>query len=179
MKEKLKIGVFGSAIGKHNKHEKNLAYTLGYEIAKKNFILVTGATFGLPNMAIKGAHDNKGITIGISPAHSKKDHITKYNMPIEDDFTIYTGLGFDGRNLINIRTCDAAVFVKGSIGTLNELTIAIKEEKIIGILTNSGGISERMKSFLDGLKLNFKPKIYYSKDPIELLKKISKELNTK
>ena len=107
-------------------------------IAEKGCTLITGATFGLPNEAIKGAHSQGGFTVGISPAYSEEEHMTKYKMPLDDDVIIYTGLGFEGRNLINVRTCDAAIFIKGSIGTLNEFTIAVKEEKLIGIIESSG-----------------------------------------
>ena len=79
--------------------------------------------------------------------------------------------------MINVRTCDAAIFLKGSIGTLNEFTIAVKEEKIIGVLENSGGISSKIKSFLEGLELNYNPKIYYSDSIYDLMDKIMGELD--
>jgi len=167
----LKIGVFGSAIGKHSNKERTLAFLLGEEIAKNNCVLVTGATFGLPNEAIKGTRNNNGISIGISPANSVNEHKNKYKLPMDDDHIIFTGLGYEGRNLVNIKTSDICLFIKGSIGTLNELTIAIKNEKVIGILTNSGGVSAVVKKLLSQIKINFKPKIIYSNDPIDLIKK--------
>lgn len=173
------IGVFGSAIGKHSRSEIDKAFILGREIAKAGFSLVSGATFGLPNSAIKGAHSVGGKTIGISPASSQKEHVNDYKLPLDDDVIIYTGFGFEGRNIINIRSSDGCVFLKGSIGTLNELTIAIKEEKVIGILEKSGGVSDRIRELLDGLKLNFKPKIFYSDNPKMLVAKVIGELNDK
>jgi hypothetical protein len=171
-----KIGVFGSAIGDHTEEEKEMAFVLGREIAKHGFGLVTGATFGLPNSAIEGAHSMDGFSIGISPAAGEKEHKERYGMPLDDDVIVYTGLGFDGRNLINIRTSDAALFIKGSIGTLNELTVAIKEEKVIGILEGSGGISSKVREIISAVQMNFSPKIFYSDDPAKLVEMVVDEI---
>lgn len=172
-----KIGVFGSALGDHSVEEKQMAFELGKAIAKSGCQLVTGATFGLPNEAIRGARDAKGFTIGISPANSYEEHVDKYKLPNDDDVIVYTGLGYEGRNLVNIKTSDACIFIKGSIGTLNEFTIAVKEEKVIGVLENSGGVSAKLKEIVNSIDMNFKPKIIYGNDPVKLVDAIIGELD--
>ncbi len=74
------IGVFGSAIGNHSKEDKASAVLVGQLIAEKKCVLITGATFGLPNEAVRGAHSKDGLTIGISPASNIKDHTGKYDV---------------------------------------------------------------------------------------------------
>jgi hypothetical protein len=168
--------VFGSAVGDHTKEQMDMSYKVGAEIAAKGFALVTGATFGIPHEAIKGAKSKGGMTIGISPAASRKDHIENYKMPMEDVVTIFSGLGFQGRNLINCRTCDACIFIKGSIGTLNEFTVAYKEEKVIGVLESCSGVSKLIREIVEKIDHNYSPTIIYSDDPIELVEKIEEEL---
>jgi predicted Rossmann-fold nucleotide-binding protein len=54
---------------------------------------------------------------------------------------VFTGSGLMGRETHNIHSSDFVLFVGGRSGTLGEFAIAYDEGKLIGILTNSGGIS--------------------------------------
>ena len=54
---------------------------------------------------------------------------------------VFTGSGLIGRETHNIHSSDFVLFVGGRSGTLGEFAIAYDEGKLIGILTNSGGIS--------------------------------------
>jgi predicted Rossmann-fold nucleotide-binding protein len=68
--------------------------------------------------------------VGISPAHSLEEHQERYGLPRQgSDVVIYTGFGYKGRNVVNIRSSDIVVILRGSIGTLNEFTIAYDEGK--------------------------------------------------
>ena len=83
-----------------------------------------------------GAKEVGGITVGVSPAINLKEHINNYNYPYHPDIfdsLIFTGSGYKGRNVTLVRSCDAVISVMGMIGTLNELTIASDEKKIIGL----------------------------------------------
>ena len=132
----LVIGVMGSATSPSHKAEE-LAFELGCEIGKSGAILVTGATTGLPLKAAEGAHSLGGFVIGVSPAQNKKEHV-ELGLPLEPhNFILYTGFGFKGRNVLNVRACDAVITVGGSLGTLNEFTIAYDEGKLLGVLTSS------------------------------------------
>ena len=54
---------------------------------------------------------------------------------------VFTGSGLMGRETHNIHSSDFVLFVGGRSGTLGEFCIAYDEGKLIGVLTNSGGIS--------------------------------------
>jgi uncharacterized protein (TIGR00725 family) len=170
------IGVFGSSFTEDNELKKK-AFIVGQEIARNNCFLLTGATTGLPYEAAKGAKSEKGFVLGISPASSSKEHQKIYQKPLKNhDLIIYTGAGFQGRNLINIKSVDSAIFINGGIGTLNEFTIAYKEDKIIGILEKSGGISEKINEIVDSLYLKTDSIIIYEQDPKKLVEKIIDEM---
>ncbi|MBD3202950.1 hypothetical protein GF327_01540 [Candidatus Woesearchaeota archaeon] len=170
------IGVMGSA-GVDDKNLRLKAYEIGKHIAKNSYFLLTGATTGLPYEAVKGAKSEGGFVVGISPARNKKSHKNKFNKPIKcHDLIIYTGQGYEGRNLINIRSCDAVIFINGGIGTLNEFTIAYKEGKIIGILDESGGICNLIKEIVDSLYMKSDSVIFFEKDPKLLVEKVAQEL---
>lgn len=149
------------------------AWQLGQEIAKRNYIFINGACPGLPNDALRGAQELGGFSIGISPAFSEYEHVTEYQSPHAHDMIIYTGLGFMERDIINIRSADAVVFVGGGIGTLNEFTIAYDEGRPIGILTNTGGISNSIEHIVVELCRREMPKnIVMDDDPVKLLDKL-------
>lgn len=170
---KYKIGVSGSALdnncGTEAFHE---AYEVGKAIAERGAVIVTGDTTGIPHEAARGAKSFGGISIGLSPASSKLEHVKKYKLPSEYmDLVIYTGFEYSGRNLLFIRACDAVIFVCGRIGTLNEFTIAFEDKKPIGILTGTGGITEEIEHILEVSKRGY-GKVIYDSDPKKLVDRI-------
>ena len=95
---KVTIGVMGSAGGALGKGVMEKVFGLGQEIARRGYVLVTGACPGLPHEAVKGAKSEGGITIGISPALNFAEHLMKYRSPCAGyDAIIYTGSGLMGR----------------------------------------------------------------------------------
>ncbi len=148
------------------------AERLGFYLAKKGIVVVTGDTTGIPLSAAKGAKKANGFTVGISPASSYLEHVKKYKLPYRYiDFAMYTGFGYSGRNLLFIRSTDAVIFICGRIGTLNEFTIAFEDKKPIGILTESGGISDELDHLLTLAKRG-RAKIVFDNDPEKLAAKI-------
>jgi uncharacterized protein (TIGR00725 family) len=139
---KVQIGVMGSAGGAISAQELMLAERLGRRIAEKGCTVVTGACPGLPHAAVLGAHAAGGVSLGISPALSREEHVNVYGSPLQPYTTmVFTGSGLMGRETHNIHSSDFVVFVGGRSGTLGEFCIAYDEGKLIGIITNSGGIS--------------------------------------
>ena len=159
---KITIGVMGSSLADHPANI-DAATAIGKMIAEKKAVLITGATTGLPFHAAKGAKQAGGEVIGFSPAINIEEH-QKMGLPVEfHDLIICTGLTFKGRNLLNIRASQAVLFIGGSMGTLNEFTIAYDEEKIMGILDGSGGFCDHMQNWIKHLaKPGNRSVIHYS-----------------
>lgn len=172
---RLKIGVMGSASGPQIEDPiaREKSRQLGVEIGKRGFIFINGACPGLPHDAMLEAKANGAFTVGISPAFSEYEHLNEYQSPGGHDMTIYTGMGFMERDIINIRSADGVVIVGGGIGTLNELTIAYDEGRPTGILTNSGGISNSIPHVVRDLcKRDIPPNMVFDDDPARLLDKL-------
>lgn len=172
--QKPKIGVMGSAQEPTNEREaenlRSLANRLGRAIAGCGCALITGATTGFPDRVSRAARSAGAITIGISPAQSKEEHLSRYALPDDGvDLVIYTGFGLKGRNVINIRASDIVVIVGGGIGTLNEFTIAFDEGKVIGILEGSGGVADRVKEIVSVSGRQVASVLVYDSDPETLI----------
>ena len=170
---KLKIGVCGAAETTTcgvNAYEQSK--TLGREIIMQGGILVTGATTGFPLWSAMGAKEEKGVSIGISPAANEKEHVETYRLPLDYmDLIIYTGFGFTGRDLLFTRSCDAIIIGCGRIGTIHEFTIAFEDGKPIGVLEGDWTMSDTIKVILArGNRPN--DHIIFDKDPKTLVEKI-------
>lgn len=169
----LKIGVMGGASGEIEKEHLDKAHRLGRGIGERGCVLITGACPGLPLAAACGAKQNGGYVVGISPALSLDEHVTKYGSPVEfHDVLIYTGSGLMGREVVNIRSSDIVVFIGGRTGTLGELAIAYDEGKLIGVLTGTGGISDMVSGILKVCDKNTGAKVVYSGDPERLIEEV-------
>lgn len=172
---RLKIGVMGSASGPQtlDAAARATARKLGEEIGKRGHIFINGACPGLPNDALMGCKEAGGFSVGVSPAFSEYQHVHEYLSPHDHDMIIFTGMGFMERDIINIRSADGVVIIGGGIGTLNELTIAYDEGRPIGIVTNTGGISNAVPHVIEELcKRTIPPNMVFDDDPAILLDKL-------
>jgi uncharacterized protein (TIGR00725 family) len=172
---RLKIGVMGSASGPQieDRSVREMARMVGKEIGRRGHIFINGACPGLPNDAMIAAKEAGGFTVGISPAFSEYEHVHEYLSPHDHDLIVYTGMGFMERDIINIRSADGVIIIGGGIGTLNEFTIAYDEGRPIGILTNSGGISNDIERIVvDLCKREMLPNTVLDDDPSALLDKL-------
>ena len=148
----------------------SIANQLGAAIAKRDLVLVTGATTGLPDMVSRAVGANGGLTIGISPAVNREEHGTKWGLPPDGaQVIIYTGFGLKGRNVINIRASDIVIIFGGGIKTLNEFTIAYDEGKVIGVLKGTGGIADHIDSIVEIAGKKTRSRILYDEDPAALI----------
>jgi uncharacterized protein (TIGR00725 family) len=139
---KIQIGVMGSAGGTITEEQLDLARRIGRRIAERDAVIVTGACPGIPHAAVLGAHAAGGQSLGVSPALSREEHVNIYGSPLQPYTTmVFTGSGLMGRETHNIHSSDFVIFAGGRSGTLGEFCIAYDEGKLIGVLTNSGGIS--------------------------------------
>ncbi len=147
-----------------------LADGLGMAIAQADCFLVTGATTGLPALVAQAFRRHGGFALGISPAENRAEHVQRYGLPDDGaDVMIYTGFGYKGRNVINIRSSDIVIIFGGATGTLNEFTIAYDEGKIIGVLEGSGGVAEHIEKIIQMCQKPTRGKVLLNSDPRTLL----------
>lgn len=172
---KIKIGVMGSADELPDTVEK--AEALGRAIAARDAILLTGATTGLVYVTGKAARDAGATHVGISPAHNAQEHVERYVLPLDAcDAIIYTGFGLKGRNVVLVRSCDIVIFIAGSIGSLNEFTIAYDEGKIVGCLTGTGGVADEIERLARIFPKRTKSRIIHDDYPARLIEKCLSEV---
>lgn len=151
---RVKVGVMGSAseIGRPETGASLVekAESLAAAIAKRDLILLTGATTGIVYVVGKAAKDGGVFHIGISPASHQTEHVDTYKLPLDAcDAIVYTGFGLKGRNVVLVRSSDVLLFVAGAMGSLNEFTIAHDEGKIIGCLSGTGGVADEVEYLVE------------------------------
>jgi uncharacterized protein (TIGR00725 family) len=171
---KIKIGVMGSAESALpdgvSEPVRERAEQLGREIAARSLLLLTGATTGLTYITGKSAREAGAFHIGISPASSESEHVERYGLPLDScDAIIYTGFGLKGRNVVLVRSCDVVLFVGGSMGSLNEFTIAYDEGRVIGCLTGTGGVADEAERLLKIFPKQPEACVLHGDDPARLV----------
>ena len=176
---KIQIGVMGSAGGSISEEELALARRVGRRIAERDCTIVTGACPGLPHAAVLGAHEAGGISMGVSPALSPEEHVNVYGSPLQPYTTmVFTGSGLMGRETHNIHSSDFVLFLGGRSGTLGEFCIAYDEGKLIGILRDSGGISNEFERIADLVRKSTGSIIVATSSPEELVDRCLEKYQT-
>jgi uncharacterized protein (TIGR00725 family) len=173
---KIRVGVMGSAgeatYAGSAERLRAKAEALGRAIASSGCVLLTGATTGLPHAAGAAAHEAGGLHVGISPASNESEHVERYKLPTEaTDVLIYTGFGLKGRNVVLVRSCDVVLILRGGMGTLNELTIAHDEGRVVGCLAGTGGAADEAERLLGVLPTKTGAAVVFDEDPSRLLSK--------
>jgi uncharacterized protein (TIGR00725 family) len=175
------ICVSGAAKGASVEEGKLLAAEMGIAIAKAGHSLLTGATVGLPNYAAEAYKKAGGrMSVGISPAASKAEHVLKYRLPVKAyDTILYTGLHYVGRDTLLITSSDAVVSVGGRLGTLHEFTIAMEAGVPIGFLQGAGGISGEVQTLMSLAEpLPGNSTVIFHESAEELMGSLTKHLDT-
>lgn len=185
---KFKIGVFGSNAQELESSLIDKAKQVGKELAKHDIILITGGSSGIPYLV---AHEaaKKGIDVwGFSPVIDFK---AQKKLTPNDDTSIYKKLIFvpqtfafahlievskKYRNVISTANCDAGIIISGRWGTMNEFTNLYDMGKIIGVLTNTGGVADKLSRLTQVIRKKSKAKVIFNSSPKELIEKIIKEL---
>lgn len=188
---KYKIGVFGSSAGDMDKVMPK-AKELGKAFHKFNdqIILVNGACAGLPYIVAKKAKEG-GVEIwGFSSSVDEKKQRGEYS---DDDLSMYSKItyvpadfpGIDNdryckkyRNVVATSSCDAGIIISGRWGSLNEFTNLVDFQKIVGVLTGTGGIADELPELAKKISKSGQGKIIFESNPEKLIRKIIEELKT-
>ncbi|OGL31085.1 hypothetical protein A3F37_04410 [Candidatus Saccharibacteria bacterium RIFCSPHIGHO2_12_FULL_41_12] len=179
MKSIYQICISGAAKGSSVEEGKRLALQAGIAMAGANQTLLTGATIGLPNFAAEAYKQHGGrMSVGISPASSKVEHVLKYRLPTASyDTILYTGLHYVGRDALLINSSDAVISIGGRLGTLHEFTIAMETDTPIGFLQGAGGISNEIMDLLRIAGETKADNVVFSEDPKDLIEQLILILN--
>ena len=109
--------------------EATNAEAVGRELAKRGAAVICGGLGGVMEAVCRGAVAEGGLTIGILPGDNTQDANPYVKIPIA------TGLGY-ARNVIIIKSAQAAIAVGGSYGTLSEIAYAFQNGlPVIGLNT--------------------------------------------
>lgn len=173
--KKIKVAVCGTADGKLSRTAIVKARKIGRLLAEHDVVVVNGATIGYTYEAAKAAKRAGAFSLGISPAKSREEHVRHYKRPLDGcDAVVFTGLGFPGRNVVLVQSADAAIFIGGGTGTLNEFTIAYNLGKPIGILTGVEGTMELVDQIVEKT-YRASPAIIKEEDPKRLVARVVTE----
>ena len=169
------ICISGAAKGRSVEEGMLLAQAAGKAIALAGHSLLSGATIGLPNYAAEAYKAAGGtMSVGISPAASKIEHVMKYRLPTKAyDTILYTGLHYVGRDSLLINSSDAVISIGGRLGTLHEFTIAMETETPIGFLQGGGGISDAITAILHAAGKDEDDGVVFSDSAEELVQKLT------
>ena len=131
-------------------------------------------------MVARSFREQGGFALGISPAENRHEHIARYGLPEDGaDVIVYTGFGYKGRNVINIRSSDIVVIFSGATGTLNEFTIAYDEGKIIGVLEGSGGVADHLREIIEFCNKPTAGAVIFDRAPASLVRRCLEALNAR
>lgn len=115
---------------------EKLAYEMGKEVANSDSVLITGGLGGVMRAAAHGAHDAKGLVIGIIP-QDNPSFANEYC-----DVVIPSGLGLS-RDFLTALSADGVIIIGGGSGTLSEVCAAYMHKKPMAALRNSGGMATK------------------------------------
>jgi len=173
------ICISGAAKGSSVEEGRVLARKAGIALAKAGHSLLSGATIGLPNYAAEAYKQAGGLmSVGLSPASSKIEHVMKYRLPTKSyDTILYTGLHYIGRDTLLINSSDAVMSIGGRLGTLHEFTIAMETDTPIGFLQGAGGISDEITAILSAADRGHDKGVIFTENADELVAKLTKMLD--
>ncbi len=160
------IGVIGGSSAPEE--ALRIAYEVGKEIAKREYILINGGKGGVMEASAKGAKALGGMTIGLLPGDTPEE-ANKYI-----DIAIPTGLGHI-RNGLVARAAQGVIVINGGAGTMSEIAFAWIYNKPIVAMKGSDGWAEKVA----GTRIDEKrpDKIYAAETAQEALDLIEGELN--
>ncbi len=172
--KKLQIAVIGSA-GKTDYKTRGWASSsmeqwareIGQGLAAAGAIVVTGGKDGIMEAAALGAKEKGGTTVGVVKG-KKRNTSNQYT-----DVEVVTGMKADGMDeLLLMLMSDAFIIIGGGAGTLQEITLAYRNNKPVIALTGSGGWADKVAgTYLDARK---RLRVQGARTPTEAVRKALK-----
>lgn len=133
--------------GKPDPETFNIAYQLGKLVAENKAILITGGKGGIMESAAKGAKEAGGTTVGVVQGNQR------FTSNSYTDVEVVSGMTATGEETILILMCDGLIGVGGGAGTLQELSIAYRNQKPVVLVSSQSGWSKTLAGkYLDSRK---------------------------
>ena len=147
----MQIAVVGG--GSCSSGVREMAEELGRLLAEEGHILICGGLGGVMEAACKGAAEAGGTVVGILPG--ERGDANPYV-----GIRVATGMSH-ARNAIIVRSSDAVIALPGEYGTLSEIALSLKMNRIV-ISLGSWDIAGTMKArgpreAIDLLRVCFEP----------------------
>jgi predicted Rossmann-fold nucleotide-binding protein len=175
-----KIGIFGSAVEKSEKVNFKCR-ELALNLVKHDPILITGASEGASQMVLTEAH-RLGIREiwGFSDAYNEQElnermpnvNIQLYSkiIYIPSNFVLSDPMARKKyRNVLSTANCDAGIIISGRWGTMNEFSNLYDMAKVIGVITETGGIADELESLCRKIYKKTHAEIIFSPTAKELV----------
>jgi hypothetical protein len=194
MNKKIKIGVFGSGnSSKPAEESKEAARQVGAALGRRTgqVIVVTGGCSNLPYIAAREAAAAGAAVWGYSPVCNMQEQ--KVYTP-DDDLAIYEKLEFVSldlpfaknrricmkyRNVLSTAACDAGIIMSGQWGSLNEFTNLVDMQKVVGVLTGTGGVADELPALCKKIVKEGQGPVVFDSDPERLVEKILRQLQAR
>lgn len=175
---RLIVGVMGSAANEATipLEVRGRLERLGQHIARRGHVVLTGACPGMPEVTARAAKQAGGLTAGISPARSLREHTGRFHSPTAGLDVIQmtgsgAGMGLIAREKQNIKSSDILVFAGGRSGTLGEILFTMQEPKVIALLEDSTGVTSKFKKQILPIIGRGRSVIVSDRDPVRLMQR--------
>ncbi len=187
---KFNIGIYGSAVDEAEVVQEK-ARQLGKELVKykDQVIVVTGACLGLPYEVAKVVSKAGMEVWGYSPSVNLEDQEKSFN---NENVSVHSKLIYvpedfihadndlvckKYRNVMSTADCDAGIIMAGRWGSLNEFTCLTDFGKVLGVLTETGGIADELKSLTEKISKKGSGKVIFNNSPEKLLMEVINEIS--
>lgn len=170
----LKVGVIGYSGNIATNPVASLSRScveLGRELGKR-YVVFTGGRDGVMELVTKGVSEVNGFSVGVLPWDGSDAN--EYN-----SLVINTGLDFQMRSFILVKSVDVVVSIGGEIGTGVEILAAYANRKPVILLRGTGGWTDRVVNvlidgkYLDNRKLAPVYQAYSVQEVIQIIEKIA------
>jgi len=121
MARRLIVGVMGGASVPESVVED--AKALGAGVAERGWVLLNGGQdAGVMRASAAGARAEEGLVVGVLPGRAADGGVAE-----DVEVAVFTGMG-EARNVVNVRSSDAIVALRGGSGTLSEAALAARTD---------------------------------------------------
>ncbi|HDU1553492.1 TPA: hypothetical protein REW71_004557 [Klebsiella pneumoniae] len=142
-KKRIKVAIIG-CWDESNASNLKLAKKLAGELSKLDCFIFTGGGDGIMKSVNEGVAEYGGMSISFS-AYDNPDAEDNKNISL----VIPTGMGWDVRSALLMRTVDVTILIGGAIGSLQEVSMSYLYKKPIIVVSNTGGLADKLKDFCD------------------------------